>query len=74
MNKKGMFGIGAICVLIVFGLVWITGLSPLLTAAGKEAVLNGSEGFEAFFYTNLNGLVGFFYLLAWAVTIKYGIG
>jgi len=74
MNKKAQTGsIYFIFVLIIFGLVWVTGLAPMLTASGAAAVSNSSvQGLEAWFYSNLNLMVGGVYAIAWFFVIRYG--
>jgi hypothetical protein len=72
-NRKGFAGITGIILLFVFGAIWVTGLAPLLNDVGDAAVSNPEiTGLQAFFYTNLNLLVGFFYILAWFIVLRWG--
>lgn len=59
-------------VLLIIGIIWITGLAPWLTQIGVVAVANGSTGLDGFFFSNLNGIIAFFYILSWFVILKFG--
>ena len=72
-NKKSQGIIGTWIVLIVVGLVWAVGLAPVFSTIGPAMVVaNSLTGCNAFFYSNLNLLFGFFYLLAWVVVVRLG--
>jgi competence protein ComGC len=50
MNKKGFGGLYMMFVLLIIGIIWITGLAPWLTQIGVVAVANGSTGLDGFFF------------------------
>jgi len=71
-SKRAEGGLYVLFALLIVGLIWITGLSTLVTTAGNVAIVQGATGIDAWFYSNLNLLIGFAWLVAIAVTVKYG--
>jgi len=72
MNKKGQLGLYGIMSLIVFGIIWVTGLSPMINDIGQSVINSGHvTGLDAAFFSNLNLLIGILYLAAWYFVIKY---
>lgn len=68
MNSKGQL-LYAIFVLIVFGIIWVAGLASLVNTIGEAS---GATGLWGFVVSNLNMIIGFCYIMAWAVALKYG--
>jgi hypothetical protein len=72
MNKKGLLSIRLIFIDIVFIICWVFFLAPLLSFSGSQMLNNDISGFEAFFYSNLNLLVLFCFLLFNIVMVFLG--
>jgi len=75
MNKRG--GILAYYTILSFVfLVWVFGLSKLLSSIGTSIVTNdlGLTGLEAFFFGNLNLFVFCLFLLAFGLGAVLGGG
>jgi len=74
MNKKGQFAIiGYFLILLVFIVIWVSGLSGLIQFWGSNYVLTQNvTGFEAFFYTNLNFLIGGVMMLSLLAVAYFG--
>jgi len=69
-NSKGqvLFGIFS---LAIIGIIWIVGLSGWINEIGLVSAASTS-GLEAFAWSNINLLIGFFYIIAWFIVVKYG--
>ena len=73
LNRLGQGIIGIGIGLLIFGLVWILGLSSWLSGTmATYTTLNNITGLQAFFYVNINLWIGIFYILAWIVLTKLG--
>jgi len=72
-SRKAQSGIYVLIVLIVIGLIWITGLAPFVSIAGQTAIAQGATGIDAWFFSNLNLLIGFCWILAIGLTARYGL-
>jgi hypothetical protein len=63
MNKKAQFGnIYFMLSFIVIGLIYFAGLAPIVSEVGAAASVN-LTGIDAFFFSNLNLVITFFYAL-----------
>jgi len=70
VNKRGQ-SFYMLIVLLIVGLVWITGLSGWISEVGQAAISAGNlTGLDAFFYANLNLVIGVAWLLSLAVVVK----
>ena len=75
MNKIGQSGLYMMLILFIIGLIWILGLAPWISEVGSTSVEeNNLQGLNAFFYSNLNLVIGFFYIMALVAVGKYGFG
>jgi hypothetical protein len=76
MNTKGQFAIiGYFMILLVFIVIWISGLSNIIQFWGSANVVNNNlTGFEAFFYNNLNFLIGGVMMLSLLAVASFGGG
>lgn len=74
MNKKAVSKISIIFYAITFIIIWALFIAPQLSYWGSVAVANaGYTGIEAFFYENLNLLVGvIFFIFMLAISIYGG--
>ena len=70
MNNRAESPVGFVFFNIIFLFLWVAFLGPYLIVIGDVIILNGTlTGFEAWFYGNLNLLVG----IAWAIMVlAYG--
>jgi len=65
MNKKGIGIITLFFWVISFMLVWSLLIGKMLSEWGQQAIIsNNLTGIEAFFYANLNFVVGIVFLIA----------
>lgn len=75
MNKKGLSIITLVFWVITFVLVWALFIGKLLNEWGQQAVITGGfTGIEAFFYSNLNFVVGIVFLIAILSIALFGGG
>jgi len=71
MNKKGYGQSTMIFVLVIFGIVWIAGLSVLLNGIGAAVITSGNtSGIDSWFYSNLNLVVGLAYFASWYMVLR----
>lgn len=75
INKKGFSIITLIFWIIGFLLVWILFVGRILNEWGQQAIIGGElTGIEAFFFGNLNFVVGIVFLIAVMFIALYGGG
>lgn len=71
MNRRAISKISVIFFSLVFLILWALFFANQLTTWGQVAIVNGNlSGIEAFFYGNLNLVVGvlfFIFILAFAI-------
>jgi len=65
MNNKGLSKISLVFFAVVFVILWALFFGSQLTQWGNVAIINGGySGIEAFFYGNLNLVVGCIFLIS----------
>ncbi len=75
MNNKAQSAFTVILLLLIVGMVWLFGLSAWIAEVGQVAVTSDNlTGIDAFFYSNINLVIGFFWFVALAMTAKFGFG
>jgi len=74
MNKKGIGVITLIFWVIMFILVWALFIGKMLNEWGQQAIINSSlTGIEAFFYGNLNFVVGIVFIISIFAISLWGV-
>jgi hypothetical protein len=73
--KKGFSKISIVFYSLIFIIIWALFIAGQLSTWGHTAVVNGSlSGFEAFFFENLNLLVGVIFFVFILAVGYYGGG
>ena len=73
MNRKALSKISIIFYSLIFIILWAVFIAGQLTTWGNVAIVNGGyTGIEAFFYGNLNLLVGAIFLIFTLAVAVYG--
>lgn len=75
MNKKGQTALYMLFVLVLFGLVFFGGLASIVSDYGEGLVNeNDLTGLQAFFFSNINLAITFFYILSLLAVGRLGFG
>jgi len=65
LNKKGFSIITLFFWVISFILIWSLFVAKILNEWGQQAIINGGlSGVEAFFFANLNYIIGLVFLIS----------
>ena len=74
-NKKGQTAFTVLIVLIIVTVMWVGGLSKWIGETGSDMVTsNGLTGFDAWFYSNINLVIGISIIISFFTLARFGLG